>query len=263
MVTNTGCFADVNPSHVESNRLQRNEILVANAIENLLNRQDTVRVLDVGGMLGSSFVRIASTFPQEVASGRLHMIVTNLEPDFTITAGIAEAKRRIAIHDHWNEIVHLLMQTPGNAETLDGLSAKDKRCFMSRWEDIAFLENNHQLVTYVSGVDTMDLPQTLMAVDPIFQADIIHERFGGFYHHPDRHNVLSAVARVINPTTGSIMTTTPIDSIIFLEGFERLIAMGICSLGHPSGGYWLYGMPKSPMAIIAGSHISVEDMYKA
>ncbi len=249
LVTNSGCFAESLPYVTETNRLLPNETRVANAIRALLDHQDVVRAVDVGGMLGYSFVRIASEFPQEVAADRLQMIVTNVEPDFTIAAGIAEAKRRITIQDHWKEIIQLLTQTPGNIELLHSLNSKGKGSLLPRREDIEFLENNHQLVTYISSVDTMQLPQALaMRYPPHGTIDIIHEKFGGFYHHPDHHNVLSSVAQIINRQTGTIMTTTPIDSILFLEGFDRLVDMGLHYVGQAAGGYWLYGMPKSPMA---------------
>lgn len=238
-VTNSGCFAEGLPYSTEANVLGPNEALFKMAIHALLNQQDVVRAVDVGGMLGCSFVRIAREFPQEIAAGTLQMIVMNREPDFTIEAGIAEAKRRINIHNNWNEIVRLFTKTSADRKFLHQLSNNGKDCLLARQEDIEILENYYTLVTYMSGVDTIDLPQAI---------DLIHERLGGLYHHPDHHNVLSAIARVINPATGSIMTTTPINMKIFHEGFAQLTAMGLRLFGQPPGGYWLYGMPKSPMA---------------
>lgn len=234
---NSGYFADI-ASPVEPNELQGNEIFMASTIRLLLDRQDVVRALDIGGMLGASFVRIASQFPEEIAQGRLQIIVTNLEPDFTIICGIAEAKRRLFIHTNWDAIVDLWQK-----DKIQRVSLQDwgKKLILASMEEITFLENNHHLVTYRSGVDTLQLPETLT-----HKGDIIHERLGGFHHHKNKERVLPALQKVLRPESGIIMTTTEIDSYLFVrddhQQFER---MRLRYLGQLPGEYWLYGRPEA------------------
>lgn len=239
-IENSGYFADIMHSRVEPHRLQGNEIFASDTISKLLEKQETLTVVDIGGMLGTSFVRIANQFPQEIDSGRLHMIVTNLEPDFTIEKGIAEAKRRYLVQTHWGDIVALWQSSQIPGFSMEFLMKQKNKLLLETPEEIEFLEQNNHRVSYRSGVDTLDLPSVVS--EPV---DIVHERLGGFHHHKTKWGIMQAVGQIIRPQTGIIMTTT---ELRYLPDYYGMRKKGLTFLTQLPAIYHVYGMPEAPIS---------------
>lgn len=200
---NSGFFRGAERHLADPVRLTFDEKLVASEIANRLEEtQREVVALDLGAMLGASMIAIATQFQENIASGQLHMIATNKEAGVTPRRVLEEATRRLQKFDSpegWEE-------ARNNAKTEDQwIAVQRNRPFIPDHASIGFLAAYAPLVQSVDGVDTLQLPGLLDAFG-LQQIDVVHERFGGLYHHHSKKAAIATVTRSLRPETGVLVT---------------------------------------------------------
>jgi hypothetical protein len=208
---NSGFFADAFRTIGEKlPALKGTEIDFANEIKTRLPNQETVTAVDLGSMMAASLIAIAANFREEIATGKLKLVATNLEPDFTPQKAIREARYRLKKYPTptaWNR--HLANVERIGHDTAFKENLREKPLIFDQ-ETIDFIAEHKPLVKFISGVDTAKLKSRLW-LENMPGADIIHEHTAGIFHHPNQIEAVKSLAETLLPN-GILLTTQAINS---------------------------------------------------
>jgi hypothetical protein len=236
-------------SEIEFNPIERFTI---RALARYLERGQPVKLLDLGGLYSLSLVAIGKFFDGHSTSGDLRLISTSLENNFTIENALSDAKRRL---DNIHEYLELIKIDPNKLSTdkryQHALALSHSQPILNRGE-LAFLQENHHRVTYVSGVDTLHLPDI---VEKTFgkqsRIDIIHEHYGGLEHHEKKRHAAQAVINSLSP--GGLILSHALKAY-FLSEDDMLVwdrtrgSLWDLQTDLPvNHRYWAFTLPGSPL----------------
>lgn len=155
-----------------------------------LSKTNSLTILGLGEMVGYGLVKVASAFRDEISTGSVRVIATNLEEDFEIKRAIDEAKRRLAIFGSLSNYRFLREIAPNGSTEMQILT--QNRPILNNPQEIEFLESHHYLVNYLSGIEILNTPNALRAIN-LDEANIIHENMGAIRHTSNRYHALSII----------------------------------------------------------------------
>jgi len=195
--------------------------------------------LGFGEMYAFSIVRLAKEFEDEIAMRRAVFIATNLE-SFDIDSGIHEAERRLALFN--SEDNYLLLRSLAEKRPEDIIKLINHRPIFTNWDDIQFIKQNHHLVYYLSGIDGMKLREAIDKFHPGTMINLIHEHKGALFHSTRKQDCIEVIPEVLSKEYGILLTTTPIDTAYYQEGFEKAQPKGLRKfMGEiPPVDYWAW-----------------------
>jgi hypothetical protein len=199
--------------------------------EYLAGQGGTVNIVGLGEMYASSLAAIAFHFQNEITLGYMRVVATNKE-NFVPDEALNDARLRIRILPLYCAI-HQKLPFPWDKTNLK----QQHEIIFENERDIDLLGQCYRYLEFISNFDTLDLPHTF----GVQSIQLVHEHYGGIYHHPHKQAAVDAVLESLDPQYGVFCSTDRIDSYVQNNPLGHQLKR--YQKGEGRGRYVMYAQP--------------------